>query len=53
MMWWFTGGGGWRGGVVTANWLHVEGRGRGGGVSLDTFTGKGYIVGEGGGGGPC
>ena len=51
MMWWFTGRGGWRGGVspdtFTANWLHVEGRG-GGSVS---FTGKGCIVEEGGGGG--
>ena len=35
-----------------ANWLHVEGRGRGGraGISLDTFTGTGCIVGPGEGG---
>ena len=53
MMWRFTGGGGVGGGVspdtLTANWLHVEGRGRGG-VSLDTFTGKGCKVGGGQGG---
>ena len=36
----------WRGSALIlsqANWLHVEGRGRGG-VSLDTFTGKGCKV---------
>ena len=57
MMWLFTGVGGGGGGAgvspdtFTANWLHVEGRRRGG-VSLDTFTGKGFKVG-GGAGGVC
>ena len=36
--------------AFTANWLHIEGGGRGG-VSLGTFTGKGCIVGGGEGGG--
>ena len=39
--------------TLTANWLHIEGGGGGRGVSVDTFTGKGCIVGWGGRGGPC
>ena len=43
-------GGGVSPDTFTANWLRFEG---GGWVSLDTFTGKGCIVGGGRGGGPC